>query len=237
MKTIGLITLSILGLWSCDDDDLIVSKGAMHLSILYTVGNNALQFDTLTYKNEAGNKYSVNHLEYYLSSFSFNKSDGTTFKSNNVYYINAKKQLSPTIRIENIPFADYTSISFFIGLDSIINKTNALLPILQNINMAWPDAMGGGYHFMKMEGYFTDSSKQNGYAIHLGNSVNLIKIEIFNPISISHENETQIMKMNINEWFKNPSIYNFNIDGNYSMGSALAMLKLKQNGKDVFTFQ
>jgi hypothetical protein len=41
--------------------------------------------------------------------------------------------------------------------------------------------------------------------------------------------------MNVAEWFKNPAIYDFNADGNYSMNSMAAMLKLKNNGTDVFT--
>lgn len=43
--------------------------------------------------------------------------------------------------------------------------------------------------------------------------------------------------MNLNEWFRNPFIYDFNIDGNYSMGSSAAMAKLKANGVDIFHFQ
>lgn len=103
--------------------------------------------------------------------------------------------------------------------------------------MAWPDAMGGGYHFMKMEGYFLDKSglNKNGYAMHLGNNFNLIKVDINIPISITGETQNKTLTMNINEWYKNPSFYDFEIDGNYSMGVPNAMSKLAQNGKDVFT--
>jgi len=39
--------------------------------------------------------------------------------------------------------------------------------------------------------------------------------------------------MNMNEWFKNPAVYDFNMDGNYSMSSMMAMEKLMMNGADV----
>jgi uncharacterized protein YwgA len=41
--------------------------------------------------------------------------------------------------------------------------------------------------------------------------------------------------MNINEWYANPAVYDFEVDGNYSMGLSAAMLKLSKNGKDVFS--
>ncbi len=40
--------------------------------------------------------------------------------------------------------------------------------------------------------------------------------------------------MNINEWYKNPEIYDFNTDGGYSMGNMMAMMKIAGNGADVF---
>ena len=42
------------------------------------------------------------------------------------------------------------------------------------------------------------------------------------------------MTMNVNEWFKNPNIYNFNTDGVFTMGDTILMKKLLQNGADVF---
>jgi hypothetical protein len=42
------------------------------------------------------------------------------------------------------------------------------------------------------------------------------------------------MTMNLNEWFRNPAIYDFNVDGSSSMGSMSAMMKLAMNGPDVF---
>jgi hypothetical protein len=49
---------------------------------------------------------------------------------------------------------------------------------LDNLNMAWPTAMGGGYHFLKMEGHYLDSLNTNqGYAIHIGKNENLMPVK------------------------------------------------------------
>ena len=34
--------------------------------------------------------------------------------------------------------------------------------------MAWPDVMGGGYHFLKLEGHYKKDSLLAGYAMHIG---------------------------------------------------------------------
>ncbi len=234
-----VLSCIIVGIFSCKKDTVILEPGALKLALKYRVDGDSLQFDTIKYLNAAGNKYSLYHLEYYISGVSFYKSDGSSFVSNSVFYINAQKSVTNSLLVGNIPQGSYSSISLLIGLDSNTNKTNFLPNILDNINMAWPDAMGGGYHFMKMEGYFKDKAdvKQDGYAMHLGRNNNLVTINLSFPLIITKDVQTKTLTMNINEWYKNPSNYDFETDGNYSMGLPNAMSKLAQNGKDVFTIK
>ena len=224
---------------SCKDDPAKIDKGNVSFKISYSIDTDTLQIDTIKYLNAAGNKYSVNHFEYFLSGFTFYKDDNTTYTSDEVFYVNIKKPLTNVLSIQNIPFGDYKSISFNIGLDSFKNKTNSLPNTIENINMAWPDAMGGGYHFIKLEGYFLDKTgtKQDGYAMHLGTNPNLIKIELNHSFKITNSTINKKLIANINEWFKNPANYDFDIDGNYSMGVKGAMSKLAQNGKDLFKIE
>lgn len=239
MKNIIILCFVVLGIFSCKKDIAIPDPGSIKFAVEYTVDGGSLQFDTIKYLNAAGNKYSINHLEYFVSGFTFNKSDGSSHKSNSVFYANAQRPLTNSIVIDNLPQGSYTSISFFIGLDSNTNKTNFLPNTLDNINMAWPDSMGGGYHFMKMEGYFLDKTglQKDGYTMHLGKNINLVKIDLNIPLVITKDIQTKTLTMNINEWYKNPSVYDFEVDGNYSMGLPNAMSKLTQNGKDVFTIK
>ena len=201
----------VVGIISCKKDTVVLEPGALKLTVKYSIDNDSLQFDTIKYLNAAGNKYSLSHLEYFISGVTFYKSDGSSFISNSVFYINAQKPISNSLFVSNIPQGTYSSISLLIGLDSNTNKTNFLPNILDNINMAWPDAMGGGYHFMKMEGYFKDKAgvKQDGYAMHLGRNNNLVKINLSYPIIITTDLQTKTLTMNINEWYKNPSNYDF----------------------------
>lgn len=93
--------------------------------------------------------------------------------------------------------------------------------------MEWPQLMGGGYHFLKLEGNYIDNSATYGYAMHLGTNNCLIPIKLFSPIHISNDAKTKLkLKMNINEWFKNPHLFDFNLDANNIMGDSINMKKL-----------
>lgn len=237
MKKIISITCCLLTLISCDNYSVMPDTGSIQFNINYKADETPLQFDTIRYTNQAGNVYSVTRLEYYLSNITFHKADGSAFTSGNTYYINARNKSSNQFILDSIPPGNYTAISFYLGLDSVTNKTGSLSNTVENINMAWPDMMGGGYHFMKMEGYFLDTTSTSGYAIHLGRNNNLVKIRINQSFAVKYKNQTLNLVMNINEWYKNPATYNFNVDGNYSMSNMQAMMKLKMNGADVFTVE
>ena len=47
-------------------------------------------------------------------------------------------------------------------------------------------------------------------------------------------NHQYTLFFDVNEVFKNPYQYNFNIDNNYTMTDSLAMLRIKQNITDAF---
>jgi hypothetical protein len=103
--------------------------------------------------------------------------------------------------------------------------------------MLWPDVMGGGYHFLKLEGKYLDSLKnEKGIAIHIGLNSSLVNHHPINSDIKIVENNTSSVKlaMNLNEWFMNPYTFDFNRDGNYTMGDSTAMNFIKNNGNDVF---
>ena len=104
--------------------------------------------------------------------------------------------------------------------------------------MGWPDMMGGGYHFLKLEGHWMDTGGQLGYAMHIGKNGFLVKagtkasLQVLGGKTINRK-----LMMNINEWFAHPNTYNLATDGVYSMGNAPLMKKLSENGSDVLSFE
>lgn len=207
------------------------------MDVAYFVDANQLEFDRLNYFNDAGNHYSVSRLEYYISDIRFLKADEVKFLDAGIHYVNARIAAANSFSLHDIPEGDYDCIALTIGLNPENNVSNSLPNTSENNNMAWPETMGGGYHFMKLEGHFTDSTGTAGYAMHLGKNGNAVSVKL-TGLNFSVKNGSAIvisLRMNLNEWFRNPSIYDFNTDGNYSMSSMMAMQKLAANGKDVFT--
>ncbi len=240
MKKASIIFLIISLVTSCvrNNSDITqptVTNGNLVLQVGYQFDNTALLFDTIMFTNAASYKISVTRLQYYLSGFSFKRADGTSLPYAGVFYFDAKDSKFGQITFVNLPAGNYTGLSFNLGLDSSINKTDNLPPTAENNNMVWPVQMGGGYHFMKMEGLFIDTGSVFGYAMHLGKAPNLVSISLSNKnFAIGAETANLNIKMNVAEWYKNPAIYDFDKDGNFSMGSDTAMAKLKNNGVDVF---
>ncbi len=210
------------------------NSGTLQIKLSHKVDNNAFQLDTMAYTCDAGYKYQVTKLNYYLSDFIFTKSDGSQYKCDSVFYVDAALDPNNILVFPNVAPGNYTKLNFCLGLDSIHDISNALPTTMNNINMQWPDMMGGGYHFMKLEGHYIDSTGTWGYAMHLGKNKNLVHIQLTRAFSISENNTGNLnLVMNINQWFRNP-IYDFDKDGNYSMNNDTALYKLCLNGSNIF---
>lgn len=208
----------------------------MALQLDYITDNGSFQTNAFTYTTPAGYPYSVTKLEYYLSQICLLRSDSSKLLMQNYQYVDATQPQTNTLSYSNPPTGNYIGISFNIGLIPSQNTTGALPEVNDNINMQWPDPMGGGYHFLKMEGYYKDAGVPQGYAMHLGTNKCLIPTLLYKKFSISTGSEV-ILKplMNINSWFRSPYKFDFNKDGNYIMGNDTAMLKITANGKNVFS--
>lgn len=211
------------------------NKVDLSLQVSHHVNQAPLYFDTMHYTNQAGYLYEITKLQYYLCGFVFTMQNGTDYTSNEVYYVDARIPATGRLQFKNFPEGNCVGIDFYIGVDTAQNKTDSLPININNINMAWPDAMGGGYHFLKLEGNFTDSTHRFGFAMHLGKNQFLVPVHLSAPVISETGNEKLLtIRMNVNEWFSQPYNYDFVTDGSYSMSNDSAMYKLAANGTDVF---
>jgi hypothetical protein len=206
----------------------------------HKIGADALELDTIKYTNLAGNKYSVARLKYFVSDITLHKTGGGTVLIDDEHYINASDantlSFAPAMAIPN---GNYSQISFVLGLDTIKNISNAYLNPPQS-DMAWPDPMGGGYHYMKLEGKYNDSlGVPANYNIHTGELMgNPYYVDVtLSGSSFSAEgvNLNVAVKMDINKWYENPNTYDFSVYGSAIMNNMNAQNAIKQNGADVFT--
>ncbi|MDZ4666708.1 MAG: MbnP family protein [bacterium] len=212
---------------------------SLALNIDHNCDGAPLLFDTLNYQNLAGIKYSATRLEYYISGIRLFKGETAVFTSSQIAYMNGRNN-NQKISIPNLPVGNYTGIQFYIGIAPAQNISNSLDNTPENINMQWPEVIGGGYHYLKFEGRYLDSANVNqGFTMHIGTNEMLVEHhKILYNFSVEEAvTKTLNLSMNVNEWFKNPYTYNFNKDGNYTMAIPALMTILKNNGYDTFSIK
>lgn len=193
-----------------------------------------LLFDTVLYATAAGHTYSVSRLEYYITAIELLTADSTDVEPvvAGPFLVNARN--TTTFDLGPLPPGNYTGVRLRLGLTPDLNLTGALPNTLENVNMAWPDGMGGGYHFIKFEGHFLNGGVPTGYAIHLGRNENLPTCHAQGGLLLDGSARTLVARFNMNEVFRTPHTYDLST-GSYSMGSMMLMGLLRDNCADVFT--
>ncbi len=234
-KIIYLVCVVSVMLVSCSKDKLPLASTSAQFNIGIQVGNEPLEWNTVKYFNAAGNKYGIELLNFYISNVSFKQASGENYTSSKVFYIDPSNVSTSSFILESIPPGTYSEMTFLVGIDPIQNKTQNLPPTLDNFNMAWPDFMGGGYHFMKFEGHYMDvAAVEKGFAIHLGRNENSKEVKITKMLNQNSLTQTYSLIFDLNEVFKNPYTYDFNKELSYTMMDSLAMNKIKNNLSDAF---
>ena len=267
ISTLSIFVLSILTFTSCkrkgctselatnyeskakkDDGSCEFDNTGVILTLDHKVGSDDLVFTNKSYYSAVGHEYFVETVKYVLSRVRVNSASGGVEVFTNMYLdAGDVSTLSKTSSIE-IPAGDYTGITFTFGLSAADNEA-AAFNSSPATNMAWPDAMGGGYHFMKLEGFYdslnTNSTLQ-AYNAHIGsidgmgmtqeNSWEISLNEAF-TIAGAHHVEFHV-KMDIQEWFETPNSYDFSSWNNGIMMEMMAQTQLKENGQaDVFSLE
>lgn len=123
-------------------------------------------------------------------------------------------------------------------------------------DMFWPEFLGGGYHYMKLNGKWLpegQTSQTIPFDFHLGIGQiyhaypDSITGYVHNYFDVSlpgsefsiDAGETWELKitMHVENWFNDPHIYDHDVFGGYIMQNQEAMQLVKENGFNVFTLE
>ena len=213
-------------------------KYNLSLNFTHTVDGNELETDQMIYSNAASQNYSVQTLRYLLSDITLHSANGTSTLLDEVHFITISDPSTFNLDIQDLNNANYTAISFTMGLDSLKNITDLYLNESFFPSFAWPNFLPigtGGYHYMQLEGDYENISQ--GYATHTGPTAG----EDFSfsknfpiALNIGNANTTVIINMEINNWHSNPNSITLTSDG--IMDNANKQSLLQANGiTDVFS--
>ena len=249
MKKHILIIVIIIGLVSCSSDD-----GNQPIpDILISVTNSqnwdsenvtASDLGTTEFTDENGEILIIERLRYLISKVILTNSYGDEIEIGNYKLVDLtdNNTLNYATNIV-VPPGTYTGISFVYGFNEEDNMDQVYLD-LNTASWNWPEPLGGGYHFMQLDGTFTSPTNLNNplpFNYHNGTArisdgvfeQNFIRVNI---TELSIDNSTTIdIKMNLAEWFKNPNLWDLNVLNTGLMGNYDAQREMNENGQSVFS--
>lgn len=241
----GLL-IAVLLLFSCKKDNPEpkpnppVTVNDSYLRFNHKLDGVMVDFDTVMYTNEFGNNFSVETIRYFVSNIVFVKSNGDFVNVADAIYVDVRledyKQRKFT---STIPNGEYTELRFTFGLDSTMNQTGAFNNFPEAA-MEWPMMMGGGYHYMKLEGRYEDLGAYNHFNFHTGplnKNKNYFQVAIPMALNVSKGSFDVSLSMEIQNWFRNPNLFDLRTISNGMMGDQTKQELVKNNGFDVFSIE
>jgi hypothetical protein len=145
--------------------------GYVRLSFEHHWEDSPIQLDGDTpYTNLAENVLTFERLEYFISNLELH-SGARVVKINlpsNIRYINNDPAHSDILLTYQIPTGNYDQIRFTFGLNEADNQSGIFRNPPES-NMWWPPNMGGGYHYMKIDGRWRNKEgTTTPFGLHLG---------------------------------------------------------------------
>lgn len=262
LKTLFLILLMNY-LTACKKDDKTTPpspSGKIIFSINHQVNGEPLTENDLIYTNAAGNEYLITEVKYFISDITFYRNNGSIKVIQDwkdIFYVDENIPETKTIRFfDQIPAGTYDSISFIFGISELKNKSYMFVNPPE-VDMFWPEVLGGGYHYMMINGKWKDTTGFiQPFNFHLGigqlyhgNTTNVDSIYAFvqnyftvhlpgSSFTLNNQDTlTFLLSMNIENWFNNPHVYDHNHWGGAIMQNQPGMQMVKDNGWDVFSIK
>lgn len=236
-KIIGSLFILVLLFSSCNNSEENISITLNFTQNWDAVPVTSDDFNAFKYTNANGEKISIERLRYLISNISL-------LGNTNHTLINIGENTGTLLTINNLTPGSY-QIKFVFGFQDADNIEG----IYQDLNSASfnvPAMLGGGYHFMQFDGKYKNSSNQDSNfnyhairAVDRTNPSNLIfedtSFEVdLGTVIITNNAEIEI-RMNIAEWFKNPTIWDLNELNTVLMPNFSAQKMMSENGKSVFS--
>lgn len=237
---LGVLLFASTLLSSCKKDDVKPEPPGDTTSYLrfnHEVDGEAVEYDTIRYLNDFGNEFSIETVRYFISNVEFVNQAGEAVAIAESIYIDPRNEGYDMKEFNTaIPNEAYTEMRFTFGLDSAMNKTGAF-PNFPEAAMEWPMMMGGGYHYMKLEGKYSDEQSYNHFNFHTGplnNNLNYFQVVIPMNLPVTDGSFDVTLIMEIQNWFRNPNTFDLSTISGGMMGDQSKQELVKNNGHNVF---
>jgi len=244
----ALLAAVVLASVSCGDEATTMGPaptGPVKLLLDHRVGSEPVVLHDIRYTNAAGNHYRIDDLRYYLSDVAFVRADGSQHATSAVHLRDEAVADTREWSFDDVPYGDYTAVRFLFGLDDAHNRPDGLTVTTANLNMQWPAQLGGGYHYMQLDGAFDDGAVVDPWQAHVGRlqRENVdpqpleTHFEVELPLSLHVDGTvtTVQIQMDVNGWFAFPNLYDFATYGGMVMDNPVVQQALSENGPHAFS--
>lgn len=254
MKKITLLFLSISSflITSCSSNEDELAKNT-NITVNFTHNWNeqtvteSLVSETILV-NAKGNRLSIDRLRYLVSNIYLENSSGitTTLKDYLLIDVGEGKNLSFTT--ENLLLNDTYRAYFTFGFSDTDNE--GVYEDLNVANFNVSDVLGGGYHYMQLDGQFIDAlnitKTYNYHAIRAIDSIETRDTPFFKDtsflvdlgeITIEDNTATIDIEMDINQWFEATNTWDLNVYYESLTSNYDAQIKINENAATVFSLE
>jgi hypothetical protein len=236
--------------WQCKKDQpaepepVPVTTNTMRISFNNVVGASPLVLGApYQYVNLNGDSFLVSAYKYYISNISFTDAQNNTWSEPESYHlVDASNPASLMLTINGVPYGNYTSMHFMIGVDSARNISGAQTGALDPANgMFW--TWNTGYIMAKVEGKSPQSGgPANSIMFHVAGydgpyatqrevtlSFGATSAQVSSSVSpVVHINS------DVQQWFQSPDLIDFSLT--YAVSSSgMAAWRIANNYVDMFS--
>lgn len=224
-----------------------VSAQSITLSFSHTCDDSTAVQNEFLYHNAIGTTYQICQIQYFISNVAIHTNNGWIQDSTIRYIdIDIPSTLTQVFTTSAKAFT-IDSVRFTFGIPDEQNTSFIFRNAPEN-RMFWPESLGGGYHYMKLNiAYKNQQDSLAFFNCHLGKGIVQNKestyyqdnsFSITLPCSIQKEKRktaTINISMDVNEWFK-PNIIDFN-KYHGIMDNHPVMNTICNNGKKAFSIK
>ena len=245
MKQLLIVFLSLYFISCSSDDDEFAKKISIKLNFTQNWDGTSISkedFSKFDFENQRGTKLSIEKLRYLISKINLIKSNNDTIKFKGYALIDLNNNSSMIHELPQQVVEGMYDLSFTFGFNEKDNLSG-IYPDLNALSWNVPSTLGGGYHFMQLDGkYKDDLGIEESYNFHVIRAYDMETQETKDTsftINLGNvfvkNNATIEVKMNVAEWFKNPHQWNLNERSIMLMGNFDAQKDMSDNGRNVFS--
>ncbi|WP_282124378.1 MbnP family protein [Algibacter mikhailovii] len=201
IKTLACFVMLAISIISCSSDDsgeTITGTGTILIEFDNAYQDSDLLLGSSSYNASGTEKIKISKVKYIISNIKLEDEDGNVYvipKNESYFIIDESNEDSQMIELSDVPAANYTKITYGLGVDQAkylegANGQGDFLIKAQEAGMMW--SWQAGYKFFVFEGLYTSATTttETAFAYHMGSHGS--SLDNYKEVSMSFANTARV---------------------------------------------